>query len=160
MSVAQSEAAASELLVVSPEDAINRTIKEYDEKKVGLTQCADRIEKALEEASLLKRYTLAPSMVGVDISNRAGGGVNTLEVNLLASDICEVGWSWDACRHASCIEEKPGASLIFDFNKRLATSSGLAPVVEGSIRYGSLSCSHTNQALRAIETVVLITMRS
>ena len=118
---------ASSLLVSDPGDAINRTIKDFDDKCVGIAQCADRIEEALEAKGLLKSYTLHPSMVGVDPSNRNGGGVNALEVNLLASDICEVGWSWDACRHATCIEEKPGDSYISDFNKRLVANSGLAP---------------------------------
>ena len=141
---------ASTLLVSDGRDSINRAIQDFDEKRVGLAQCADRIEEALEAKGLMRSMTLHPSMVGVDPSNRNGGGVNALEVNLLASDICEVGWSWDACRHATCIEEKPGDSFISDFNKRLVAHSGLAPVVEGSIKYGSLSCSHTQQALRAI----------
>ena len=141
---------ASALLVSDPADPIICVIKEYDEKRCGLVQCADRIEKALDESGLLKQYTLHPSMVGVDPSNRNGEGVNALDVNLLASDIFEVGWSWDACRHATCIEEKPGDSLIADFNKRVVSNSGLAPVEEGSIRYGSLSCSRTQQGLRAI----------
>ena len=141
---------ASALLVSDPADPIICVIKEYDEKRCGLVQCADRIEQALEVKGLLKQYSLHPSMVGVDPSNRNGEGVNALEVNLLASDIFEVGWSWDACRHATCIEEKPGDSLIADFNKRVVSNSGLALVEEGSIRYGSLSCSHTQQALRAV----------
>ena len=141
---------ASPLLVSDSADVVNRIIKDFDDKRVGLAQAADRIDQALEEKGLLKLYTLHPSMVGVDVSNRNGSGINALEVNLLASDICEVGWSWDACRHATCIEEKPGDSLIIDFNKRIVANSGLAPVKEGSIRYGSLSCSHTQQALRAI----------
>ena len=150
MAVAALAGPASELFVSDPNDAINRVINEFDEKRVGLTQGADRIEKILEENGLLQFYTLSPKMVGVALPNRAGGGVNALEVNLLASDICEVGWSWDACRHAACIEEKPGSTVIEDFNKRLAADSGLAPVEEGTIKYGSLSCSHTRQALRAI----------
>ena len=150
LAVAQLGAPASELLVSDPEGPVVRVLQDFDGKRVGLIQGADRIEGCLESKGLLKRYTLPPSMVGVDVSNRGGGGVNALEVNLLASDICEVGWSWDACRHASCIEEKPGSSLIFDFNKRHFSETGLAPVVEGSLRFGSLSCSHTQQALRAI----------
>ena len=150
MGSASGSSNVSSLLVSDAGDAINQAILDFDEKRVGLAQCANRIEEALEAKGLLKSFTLHPSMVGVDPSNRNGGGVNALEVNLLASDICEVGWSWDACRHATCIEEKPGDSYISDFNKRLVAHSGLAPVVEGSIKYGSLSCSHTQQALRAI----------
>ena len=76
--------------------------------------------------------------------------MSTLEVALLANDIVEDGWSWAQVKHACCIEERSGARVIQEFNEKLVAGSGLAPVKE-EIRYGSLSCGHTNQILCAMQ---------
>ena len=136
--------------VTDPSDPINMIIAACDSEKIGLVQAADRIEACLLQKGLLRRFALCPQLVGVDPENRASEGVNAVEVGLLAGDIAEVGWSWAASAHATCIEEAPGATNIEDFNVRIAQGSDLAPVEAGQIRFGSLACSHTNMALRAI----------
>ena len=88
--------------------------------------------------------------VGFDPSNRSGLGGNTGEVLLLAADIAEVGWSWAATSHAVCIEVSPGDVEVERFNAKLCDGTGLAPVEQDSIKFGSLSCGHTNMGLRAI----------
>ena len=73
------------------------------------------------------------------------------EVILLASEIAFHGFSWDACKHAVCVETEPGNTDVEDFNRRFCQDAvGLAPVEKDSIRFGSLSCGHTNMGLRAI----------
>ena len=90
-------------------------------------------------------------LVGVDPSNRDGYGVNSEDVHALGADIYAFGFSWAEVARAACIEEEPSKSDIHAFNVALASSGrALAPVEEGSIRYGSLSCSHTNMFLRCV----------
>ena len=74
---------------------------------------------------------------------------------LLASDIAAAGWSWNFRGHAVCIEAEPGSKALEVFNQRFAEGAGLAPVEPDSIRFGSLSCGHTNMGLRAIAASVL-----
>ena len=136
--------------IVDTADPINQIIASSEDGKLGLVQAADRIDACLERMQLSKRIPLSPAMVGVDPENRGSEGVNAIEVGLLASDIVEAGWSWAACAHATCIEQAPGKTDIEDFNLRLAQDAALAPVEKGQIRFGSLACSHTNMALRAI----------
>ena len=64
-------------------------------------------------------------------------GVNVLEVALLAGEIVEDGFSWPMVSHATCIEERPGAGVIQEFNEKLVADTDLAPVEPDSTRYGS-----------------------
>ena len=80
---------------------------------------------------LLKRMGWRPSLVGVDPTNSGSEGVNTFEVSMLAGDIGEMGWSWAACQHSTCIAQQPGAVDIEEFNMRLAEGWALAPVQAG-----------------------------
>ena len=88
--------------------------------------------------------------VGFDLINRSGVGGNAQEVLLLASDIAFIGWSTAATAHAICIEVPPGDKSVENFNRKLCQDVGLADVEEDTIRFGSLSCGHTNMGLRAI----------
>ena len=45
---------------------------------------------------------------------------------MLASDIVEDGWSWQMVSHATCIEERPGAGVIQEFNEKLVAGTDLA----------------------------------
>ena len=132
-------------------DAIVSTLADIKAGRIGLVAGADKIEEIAMASGLGTEMSLNPRMVGIDISNRGGQGVSTLEVALLANDIVEDGWSWAMVKHATCIEERPGASDIGDFNAKLVAGSDLAPVQKDEIRYGSLSCGHTNQILRAMQ---------
>jgi hypothetical protein len=64
------------------------------------------------------------------------------------------GFSAAEAAHAICCEELPGSKSIEEFNRRLCEGSGLPPVEQDSIAYGSLACGHTNMALRAIAASV------
>ena len=132
-------------------DAIVSTLADIKAGRIGLVAGADKIEEIAMASGFGTEMSLNPRMVGIDISNRGGQGVSTLEVALLANGIVEDGWSWAMVKHTTCIEERPGASDIGDFNAKLVAGSDLAPVQKDEIRYGSLSCGHTNQILRAMQ---------
>ena len=102
---------------------------------------------------------LAPRVVGVDPTNRDGVGVTAENVIALGRDILFVGWSWAEVAKAVCIEAAPGSCVIEDFNKALtANNAALAPVEEDTIRFGSVSCSHTNAFLRCLRAGRVSTM--
>ena len=133
---------------------IARIFTDFDANRLGLVQAADELERLFFSVDLMYRMRIHHRQVAWDPINRDGEGGNPLEVLLLASDIAYVGWSWNECAHATCCEVPVGDKTIETFNQRLCAGSGLAPVEEDSIQFGSLSCGHTNQALRAIAAEV------
>ena len=118
--------------------------------ELGIVQAACLLEAELRKLDLVYEQTIAPRQVGFDPVNRDGEGGNAQEVFLLASDIAFVGWSWQETRHAMCAEILPNDPTVEEFNRQLCDGVGLAPVEPHSIQFGSLSCGHTNMALRAI----------
>lgn len=102
----------------------------------------------LEVQKLAWRARIPPRAVGVHKENRGGYGVGAPEVHRLGADITKMGWSHAATSHAVCVEDVDGSTA--KFTHKLASQSPGLPVVPASeIRYGSLSCSHTNQFLVA-----------
>ena len=136
--------------MATPAAAIEGILAKVDADSIGIVQAADLLEQAFRDGNLLYEMVIHPRQVGFDPVNRDGEGGNAQEVLLLASDIAFVGWSWSETSHAICCEALPGDKTVEEFNKKLCADSGLAPVEEDSIRFGSLSCGHTNMALRAI----------
>jgi hypothetical protein len=131
--------------------AIKLLVKAAQAADAPLVGSVDTILRHLEEAGYCYRATLLPRQIGVDPSNRDGYGVNAEDVHSLGHDIAFMGWSWSEVNRAICIEEQPGHTTIEDFNTKLTESSELLPpVVKDSIRYGSISCSHTNMFLRSM----------
>jgi hypothetical protein len=143
-------AAVSSQEVSDPGDPVNVILARFEADELGIVQAADALEGAFRQKCLLYEMDIAPRSVGIDPTNRDGTGGNIQEVLLLATDIAFVGWSWKETVHALCIEVQPGDRSVEEFNRRLSQGVGLAPVEEGSIMFGSLSCGHTNYGLRAI----------
>ncbi|CAJ1386593.1 unnamed protein product, partial [Effrenium voratum] len=103
-------------------------------------------------AHLSWRARLKPEWVAVHPANRDGSGVSPSCVHQLASDISECGWDWAQIR-ALCVElSHKEIPLVVKFNQELDAhvddTMKLAPIIKETIRYGSLSASHTNCALR------------
>ena len=121
--------------------------QDKDEK---IVQVADRLETLFAKMGLLYRMQIAPRQVGWDTLNRHGEGGSPQAVFTLMERIAATGWSWDKCRHATCIEAVPGDHTLEEFNERLCRDTGLAPVEPHSLRFGSLSAGHTNMGLRAL----------
>jgi hypothetical protein len=141
-------AAVSNQEVSDPSDPVNVILARFEADELGIVQAADALEDAFRLKNLLYEMDIAPRLVGIDPTNGTGGNIQ--EVLLLATDIAFVGWSWKETVHALCIEVPPGDRSVEEFNRRLSQGVGLAPVEEGSIMFGSLSCGHTNYGLRAI----------
>ena len=100
------------------------------------------------------RTRIRPQFVHVHTANRDGFGLSANDVHSLCSDISECGWEWNQVR-AICAELSPAEiPAVEAFNRQLvgddtvSANLRLAPVVEGTVKYASLSASHTNQVLR------------
>jgi hypothetical protein len=114
-----------------------------------------KILDALRDKGLLYTQPINCRLVGFDPSNRDGEGGVASAIFELATAIAEVGWSWDECAHALCVETAPNDTTVEDFNRALSTDCGLPPVQGNSIKFGSLSGGHTNYVLRCIQAGVL-----
>jgi len=145
-----SDVAASNLLN-DPSHPINALLRDIDQGTIGINQGADKIWALCAKEGWVYEMVLNPRQVGVDPCNRDSAGCNVEEVSLLMADIAFMGWSWDLCAHAQCVEIIPGDTEVEEFNRRLAAGVNLAPVEPNSILFGSLACGHTNLGLRAIQ---------
>ena len=123
--------------------------------KAPLVNVVEKVLTMLQQAGLSYKATLPVRSVGVDPSNRDGFGLSAENVHALGDDIAFMGWSWGEVKHPTCVEEAPGGTLVNDFTRALCDGSPLLPdVKKGSLKYGSLSCSHTHMFLRCIEASV------
>ena len=146
-----SNLASSVQAVSDPNDEVLKILSRYGQGALGICGAAEQILNRLNASGFMRVMTIHPDQVGIDPCNRAGEGVNAMEVGLLAADIAAFGWCWDETAHAICVEVAPGDSTVESFNMDLVRGAeGLAPVREGTIKFGSLACGHTNYGLRAI----------
>ena len=122
--------------------------------EVGLVAGAEKLMRLFESADLVYRMQIHPLQVGFHPANRDGLGGTVQGVLSLAHDIAFVGWSWAEVAHALCVEVAVGDASVESFNRTLCDGCGLAPVGMNTIRFGSLSCGHTNMGLRAIAAAV------
>jgi len=136
------------------DDPIEQIMADYDGGRVGLVQTSDKLLEAFAASDMLYSMTVAPRQVGLDPSNRDSMGVNAKEVHRLMGEIATVGWSWPATAHAVCCEAKPGDTSLQEYNGMLVKGLDLAPVLPNTIWFGSLSCGHTNMALRCLGAAV------
>ena len=147
-SSAVSASASEKAAALAKVDALVAEMQAVDGHVV---QGCEKVLTLLKGIGMTYRATLLPRQVGVHPDNRDGYGLNSEDVHGLGQDILRMGWSWEQVEGAICVEEAPGSTVFEDFNKALADgSSKLAPVEVGSVKYASLSCSHTNAFLRAL----------
>jgi hypothetical protein len=140
----------SAMLAMAAVDSIHKLVDDFENDKIGLVKASEQLFCALEAKDLVYKMFLDPRQVGMDPCNRDALGCNAQEVHLLASDIAFVGFSFEETTHAVCCEVKPGDPTVQHFNEMLVKGLDLAPVPPNSIKFGSLSCGHTNMALRCI----------
>jgi len=136
--------------VTNPNDPVVQLLGQVAADSQGAVAAADRLEILLKEKGLLYEAVIAPRFLGFDPANRDGQGGNPLNVLALASEIAMVGWSDHEVKKAICAEAIPGGRTIEEFNQKLSADSGMAPVEDNSILYGTLACGHTNYVLRCI----------
>ena len=107
------------------------------------------LQRCLEQNQAY-RAQIQPGHVGIHPRNRDGGGVSWPHCHKLGNDLVTLGFLWEECRHAVCVEDDDKKTIAeFTANFVAASKPHLAQVDARDIRYGSLSCSHTNQFLCA-----------
>lgn len=105
----------------------------------------------LEAGNLAYRLRIPPKMVGTHPANRNGCGVSATEVHALGAEITSMGWHLGHTSHAVCVEDSEAAAIAKFSRAQALSSVGMLGIVdEGTIKYGSLSCSHTNAFLVAL----------
>ena len=116
-----------------------------------LVQGSQRVLAVLSKHGLVQKQVIAPALVGCHPDNRDGLGLNYIDVWELIASIAAVGWDWQA-PNPICVELRPGDEAAERFNQKLSEASGgvLPPNKAHELRYGSVSCSHTNAALRCL----------
>ena len=129
------------------QDAITECLK-HAEDGGQLVQASSRLMETLAKNGLSRVVRLKPDEIGVHSQNRDGFGLCPKDAHTLLSMIASVGFDGSQT-HPVCTELQPGDTMV-DFNRKLVESSGgLLPAInETMMRYASLSCSHTNAALR------------
>ena len=136
--------------IVDAADPIVQLLSVVASDGQGHIAAADRLQQLLRGKRLLYDAVIAPRSLGFDPCNRDGQGGNPLNVLALAAEIALVGYSASEVKGAICAEALPGDRSIEKFNEKLSTGSGMAPVEENSITYGSLGCGHLNYVLRCV----------
>ena len=126
------------------------------ENAAHIVSALETILKLLTDDGLVTRMPLPPNVVGVHPTNRYGFGCSASNVHRLGAKIVRMGWSWAACAMAICIADS-ASRKIAKFTVKMQRGSKLfGKSLENGIRYGSLSCGHTNQflvaALDGVET--------
>ena len=117
---------------------------------VRVVSVADQIVQLLKADKLAYVMNAPPWMVGVHPANRGGYGCSGMMVHSLGAEIVAMGWSHEATSHALCVEDDDSGTIAKYTASLIESSPGLAPVPVEHIKYGSLSCTHTNQFLNAV----------
>jgi hypothetical protein len=128
--------------------SIVKLLASVEKGDARLVSVVDEVLGKLEEQKLVWRAHIPPCAAGVHPDNRGGYGVSAPEVHRLGATITAAGWSHAATAHAVCVEDTARRTARFMENL-VVSSPGLGKVDPCEIRYGSLSCSHTNQFLVA-----------
>ena len=99
--------------------------KEQDGRLVSVV---DSVLDRLEKQGLAYRLSIPARFVGVHHQNRSGYGVSEPEVHALGSEIIGMGWSWQACSHAVCIEDddEERRGVYFESQAQLGGAGGCA----------------------------------
>ena len=118
---------------------------------IGVVAFQNEVMKVLKQHGLVYSQRIVPDRVGVSKVNRDGFGVSPRDCHRLLCLIADLGWD-DRVPQPLCIEIDNGDENE-EFNQRIVDSCpdgeyGIPAFPPNSIRYASLSCSHTNFALR------------
>eukprot|EP00435_Cladocopium_sp_Y103_P004036 s3514_g1.t1 len=129
------------------QDEIMECLKHADDAG-QLVQASAKLMEVLHRHQMCRVVRLKPDEVGVHKQNRDGFGICPKDCHTLLGMIASVGWDAGQC-NAVCTEVAAGDGTL-EFNEALvASSAGLLPAVNKTqLRFASLSCSHTNAALR------------
>ncbi|CAK9031000.1 Uncharacterized protein SCF082_LOCUS19438 [Durusdinium trenchii] len=131
-------------------DEVRAKIAEFIQRaeEGGHVQGMNSLFSYLKSQNLMYEQRVIPALVHPHPSNRDGLGVLPSECHGLLSDIGDSGWSWKEVRAVAC--EVSDTESVMNFNQGLVErSKGLLPrAAPGSVKYASLSATHTNMVLR------------
>lgn len=133
------------------EDFVKDVI-ETCQKSGAIVHAVHKLFDFLEAEGLLYKQRIHCMAIGVHSQNRDGLGISWVDAHRLVSEISQLGFVSDQCK-AVCVELDPHDVDCKRFNKNLQEEAKGKLGVPGStdhIRFASLSCSHTNYAMRCI----------
>jgi hypothetical protein len=139
--------------IVAASPAIASVIARARLPDAKLVMLRDEAFLILETHELQYVSRLHSTQVGVHPRNRAASGIVAQEVHRKLRKLVQAGFSFEECRNAAAVEREPGevGDSMELKNALLVDASGgqLASVAASSLKVFSLTCGHTNQALRA-----------
>ena len=131
-----------------PDPEITAALANIDKDDARIVSVVEDVLHKLQAAKLAWSMRLPPNLVGVDPTNRSGYGISEIETHSLGADIVTMGWSFSATSHAVCIEDSPSGEVAAFTRQLRSANPGLGSELT-EVKYGSLSCSHTNAFLVA-----------
>ena len=138
--------------MAGPDPVVQKLLESSGEDESRIVMLVDKVLSILEGSHQAYRMQIPPSLVGIHPANRDGQGVIESEVHSLGAEIVAMGWSKLACKDAVCVEDD-SVSTIANFTARItANSERLAH--SPAVKFGSLSCGHTNQFLCCVQAEV------
>ena len=138
-------------------------IDKFDSGDASTSIGAGRVDldiiDVLTQRGHVARKHIDPRLVAIHHENRGGVIGNSMNLDPMVKNITELSFSWKECEHAMCIGVAPGDTTTEDAYRIWCEESNvdLPPVPEGSIKYASLACGHTNTCLRAMKCLCLST---
>jgi hypothetical protein len=138
--------------IVAATPAIASVIARARLPDAKLVMLRDEAFQILETHELQYVSRLHSTQVGVHPRNRAASGIVAQEVHRKLRKLVQAGFSFEECRNAAAVEREPGevGDGMEEKNVLLvgASDGQLASVAASSLKVFSVTCGHTNQALR------------
>lgn len=125
---------------------------EETSKSGGIVQGVRKVLDFLQAEGLVYSQRIHCSAIGVHNMNRDGLGVSWADSHRLVSEISQLGFVPEECKPV-CVELKSDDTVVRSFNHQLQEEAGGKlgdPSSTAWIRFASLSCSHTNFAMRIV----------
>jgi hypothetical protein len=129
---------------------------QHPDDPLGVVEADEEIQKELLKRGEAYHSQILWRELCFHWCNRDEGLGSPAEVRSLMDDVDFVGVSYKALEHALCAEAQPDNRYSEEKTREWVAKSPvpMAEVVEGSIRFNTLSCSHFTQGVRSIEAGV------
>lgn len=132
------------VLTQNVKDGIQELIQKAE--KGSLAGATRSLCSFLKSNELAWVQRLHPNQVGVHPQNRDGSGLSASHVQSLVAEFWELGYDPSLTRNI-CLELPPGSNAVQEFNASLARGSEGKLPLPSTVRYASVSGSHTNQCM-------------
>ena len=127
--------------------AIDEMYEQALQPDAQIVYLADEIIKSLLLLQAAYVQTIHPKNVGIHTANRDGMGVVEESVHGILVDIHEDGFVWSAVEAACCFEDQPDGRHA-KFTKDMCNEEPALANFD-NVKFASVACTHTNQALAA-----------